>query len=419
MNIKLSCAVCLFVVFTTGRAPCAEYTLGPDDNLTVKVYEWPDISGDYRVSADGKISFPLIGDVPAAQLTVNQLSKKLEEMLGQQARLKDAPSVAVQVKEYRPFFISGDVQKPGAYPFRPGLTVLQAVSVAGGFFRFTDPGLLRLERDAIIHRGELSILTEKLAALTARNARLTAQRAGASEISFPNDASFNQSDPQIAAMVSRETALFHTQKADLDKQLASLTNLQNLYSGEIQSLQAQIESEKKQGDSVQKEVDELRGLAARGLTSNPRLFLVERASAEIEATERNLQAVIMRARQSIAQAGQQGEDLKIKFRERVNSESDQVNADIRDTRLRMKTTTQLAEEAEETAPLAIARRLRNTGSTPKFKVSRRASDGTEEKIDAEDSYQIEPGDVVLVDNSVSSVQETKLNESKPQDAHAN
>jgi multidrug resistance efflux pump len=105
--------------------------------------------------------------------------------------------------------------------------------------------------------------------------------------------------------MARERATFQTRRDDLNKQLASLSDLQNLYQGEIQALQAQIESEKQQRDLVQKEVDELRNLAARGLTSNPRLFLVERTMAEIEATQRNIQAIIMRSRQSIAQAAQQ------------------------------------------------------------------------------------------------------------------
>lgn len=414
-----SCAVLLLLLFLLpGRATGADYALGAGDDLTVKVYEWPDISGDYRIGADGKMSFPVIGDIMATGLTVDQLGKAIGEMLGRQARLKDPLSVAVQVKEYRPFFITGDVQKPGAYPFRPGLTVLQAVTVAGGLFRFTDPGLLRLERDAIIHRGELRILKEKLTALMARNARLKAERDGASAIAFPDDEDFDRKDPRIAAMVDRETALFRTQKADLERQLSSLTDLQNLYWGEISALQAQIESEKKQGELVQKEVDELRGLAARGLTSNPRLFLVERTLAEIDGTQRNLQAVIMRSRQSIAQAAQQADELKIKFRDRIDGESDQVGAEIRDARLRMDTTSQLVTEAEETAPMAIARRLRNSGAEPRFKLSRRTADGGKQEVNAENSDLVEPGDVVQVDNSVAGPIETGSNETKVQSGRA-
>src|SRR5207247_3913822 len=128
---------------------------------------------------DGKISFPLIGDVAATGLTTSQFERAVGTMLTEQARLKVSPSVTAQIKEFRPFFIVGDVQKPGAYPFHPGLTVLQAVSVAGGFFRFSDPGLLRLERDAILHGGELAILKEKLQALTVRGARHGGERVGA------------------------------------------------------------------------------------------------------------------------------------------------------------------------------------------------------------------------------------------------
>jgi len=404
----------LFLLALPARSPCAEYLLGPDDNLTLKVYEWPDLGGDFKVGADGRISVPLIGSVAAAGLSLDQLEKTIQAMLAREAGLKESPSVAVQIKDYRPFFITGDVEKPGAYPFHPGLTVLQAVSLAGGFFRFTDPGLVRLERDAIIQQGERRMMSENLAALTARSARLTAERDGASDISFPNDSTFDQKDPKIVAVMARERLVFRTRRDDLNKQLASLSDLQNLYQGEIAALQAQIESEKQQGDLVQKEVDELRNLAARGLTSNPRLFLVERTMAEIEATQRNIQAIIMRSRQSIAQAAQQAEDFKAKFRERVDTESDEVAAKISETRSRLDTASQLVTEAEQTAPNAIMRRLRNVGMDPKFTLSRRMSNGTTQDIEADSSREIEPGDVVLVSSSTEGTTEVKARQSAVQ-----
>ena len=389
----------------------AQYRLGPDDNLTVKVYEWPDISGDYRIGADGKLSFPLAGSIAAADLTVEELAKTIEDMLLQQAKLKEAVSVAVQVKEYRPFYIAGDVQKPGAYAFRPGMTVLQSVSIAGGFFRFTDPGLIRLERDAIIHRGERRILIEKLTALLARSARLKAEREGSPEIAFPADKLFDRQDARIQAVMEREKLLLKSRRDDLQRQSAALTDLRNLYTGEIQSLQAQIESEKRQGDLIQKELDELRGLAQRGLTSNPRLFLVERAFVSIEGTQRNLQAVIMRSRQGIAQAAQQADELRVKFRERVDAETDKTDSEIRDAQARIATADQLITEASETAPLATARRLRNSGMEPKFKLTRRASDGSTQELSAESEDPIQPGDVIMVDSSLDeSFSSTMLRE---------
>ncbi len=398
----------IYLVLLVAGQPCrAEYLLGPDDNVTVRVYEWPDLNGDFKVGPDGKISFPLIGDVSATGLTTSQLERAVGVMLTEQARLKASPSVSVQIKEFRPFYIVGDVQKPGAYPFHPGLTVLQAVSVAGGFFRFSDPGLLRLERDAILHRGELGILKGKLLALTVRSARLEAERNGATEMSFPDEDTLDRNDPRIASLIERENNLFRTRKNDLAKQLAGLDDLQNLFRGEITALQLQIESEKKQAQLVQKELDELRGLAARGLAANPRLLLVERTIAEVEGSERNLEANVMRSRQSIAQAAQQAEEAKVKFRERVDNESDAVASEIRETRARIETTSQLVTEAEQTAPVAITRRLSNTGVEPKYKISRRKSDDTTEDLELASHDQIEPGDVIQVDRSLPDPVETE------------
>jgi protein involved in polysaccharide export with SLBB domain len=402
MMKRLMFVICLVLPSVMAGQPCrAEYLLGPDDNVTVRVYEWPDLNGDFRVGPDGRISFPLIGDVPAVGLTTGQLETAVGAKLTEQARLKVSPNIAVQIKEFRPFFIVGDVEKPGAYSFHPGLTVLQAVSVAGGFFRFNDPGLLRLERDAILHRGELAILKDKLLALTVRGARLEAERSRTAEISFPDEEALDRKDPKVASLIERENLLFRTRKNDLAKQLAGLDDLQNLYRGEITALQSQVESEKRQAELVQKELDELRGLAARGLAANPRLFLVERTIAEIEGSERNLEANVMRARQSIAQAAQQAEEAKIKFRERVDTESDAVASEIRDTRARIETAGQLVTEAEQTAPLMIARRLRNPGAEPKYKISRRKSDSTTEDLELASHDRIEPGDVIQVDRSLS------------------
>jgi protein involved in polysaccharide export with SLBB domain len=409
---KLLFAICLVLpIVMPGQSCHAEYLLGPDDSVTVRVYEWPDLNGDFKVGPDGKISFPMIGDISASGLTTSQLEKAVGTMLTEQTRLKVSPSVAVQIKDFRPFFIVGDVQKPGAYPFRPGLTVLQAVSVAGGFFRFSDPGLLRLERDAIIQRGDLFILKDKLTALKLRNARLEAEQTGAADISFPDGPEFDRNSPRIASLIERETFLFQTRKNDLAKQLAAFQDLQNLYRAEIVALQSQIDSEKKQAELVHQELDELRGLAARGLAANPRLLLVERTIAEIEGTQQNLQANIVRSRQSIAQAAQQADEAKVKFRERVDNESDAVSNEIRETQTRIETTRQLVTEAEQTAPVAIARRLRNPDAEPKYKISRRTSANTTEELDVGDQDEVEPGDVVRVDGSLPNPVEAELKQS--------
>lgn len=107
------------------------YTLGSGDKVRVIVFGEPGLSGEFFVSSTGKVSFPLIGDVPAATLTVQAFQQELESAL-RQGYLKE-PRVSVEVLTYRPYYILGEVNKPGEYPYSSGLTVMNAVATAGGF----------------------------------------------------------------------------------------------------------------------------------------------------------------------------------------------------------------------------------------------------------------------------------------------
>src|SRR3954470_5764971 len=99
---RLLFVICALLPVLIPGQPCrAEYLLGPDDNVTVRVYEWPDLNGDFKVGPDGIISFPLIGDVPVTGLTPSQLEKAVGTRLTEQARLRASPSVTAQIKEFR------------------------------------------------------------------------------------------------------------------------------------------------------------------------------------------------------------------------------------------------------------------------------------------------------------------------------
>ena len=108
------------------------YQLGAGDQIRVITFGAEQLSGTFRIDDTGLIAVPLLGTVRAAGNTTEGLASMLERSL-QQKKLIDHPSVAVQIEAFRPFFILGEVSKPGPYPFQPGMTVLTAVSVAGGF----------------------------------------------------------------------------------------------------------------------------------------------------------------------------------------------------------------------------------------------------------------------------------------------
>lgn len=108
-----------------------QYRLGPGDKLAVKVFGQDDLSGEFEIGADGQLSMPLIGQVDAAGLTVAELRARMVELYNENYLVD--PQVTIEVANYRPFFILGQVRNPGSFPYQSGLNMRQAVALAGGY----------------------------------------------------------------------------------------------------------------------------------------------------------------------------------------------------------------------------------------------------------------------------------------------
>lgn len=115
----------------TSAADDEHYTLGSGDKIKITVYGEDDLGGEFTVDGSGHVQLPLIGQVKAAGLTLHQFAASVTTAL-QNGYLKE-PKVNAQVLNYRPFYIIGEVNKPGEYPYENGLTVLRAVALAGGY----------------------------------------------------------------------------------------------------------------------------------------------------------------------------------------------------------------------------------------------------------------------------------------------
>ena len=113
----------------------ADYKIGPQDVIRIDVWKEPEISRTIPVRPDGKISVPLLNDVPASGLTAMELAASLREGL---SKYLNNPQVTVTVTEInsRRIYITGEVNHPGTFPLLPNMTVLQALSSAGGFTQF-------------------------------------------------------------------------------------------------------------------------------------------------------------------------------------------------------------------------------------------------------------------------------------------
>ena len=122
-----------------------EFLLGPEDVLEVTVWRNQDLSRTVVVRPDGKISLPLIGDVQASGLNSSQVAAKIAARL---TEFKENPNVSVSLKEVNSYFIFvlGEVLKPGKYPLKSYATVLQGVSMAGGFTQFASKSRMQVIR---------------------------------------------------------------------------------------------------------------------------------------------------------------------------------------------------------------------------------------------------------------------------------
>ena len=112
--------------------PDQAYRLGPGDEVRVITYGESSLTGSFRVDDSGRIDLPLLGQVKAAGLTTSQLADHVELALRTRKLLTD-PSVTIESALRRPVFVLGEVQHPGRYAYEPGMTVLSAVAIAGGF----------------------------------------------------------------------------------------------------------------------------------------------------------------------------------------------------------------------------------------------------------------------------------------------
>ncbi|MEJ1161285.1 polysaccharide biosynthesis/export family protein [Prosthecomicrobium sp. N25] len=107
------------------------YRLDAGDRVRITVFDQPGLTSSYTVEQSGHISFPLVGGVPARGKTGPDLEQDIAQRL-RQGYLRH-PDVSVEVEQYRPFFVMGEVRNAGQYPYVPGMTAQNAIAIAGGF----------------------------------------------------------------------------------------------------------------------------------------------------------------------------------------------------------------------------------------------------------------------------------------------
>jgi protein involved in polysaccharide export with SLBB domain len=127
-------------------ADISSYKLGPGDALRVTVFRHEDLSGEFRLDGEGNFAMPLVGEIRGGGRNAREVENEVESALKSGGYLVD-PQVSIEVLNYRPFYIIGEVNNPGSFEYVNGMTVINAVALAGGFTYRAD------QDDIVISRG--------------------------------------------------------------------------------------------------------------------------------------------------------------------------------------------------------------------------------------------------------------------------
>jgi protein involved in polysaccharide export with SLBB domain len=372
------------------------YHLDVGDELRVKVFEWRSsvgdvhewtaLNGNYDVGADGAVSMPLLGAVKAAGLTLDQLSDTISSELQTRLGLTIRPQASIEIRQYRPFYILGDVNKPGEYPYRPGLTVLEAISIAGGRYRVNDPALL------LTTAGDLRVLRLQYNQLLARRARLQAQLDDANAIAFPPELQRKQNDPNVAQMIQREQAIFTAQRDAMSSELDALNQLKSLLNGEVGSLQQKMKNVDQELTLLNQEFKSTSTLVQQGLAIAPREFSLRETQLETQGRRLDLDTAALRAKEDIGRADQSIIELRAKTRNQIQTELADVEQKIPQTAARIATSTTIVDR-ETNAPTGASVAAADPVTTC---LILRHIGGKAKQIEADETAQVEPGDTIKV-----------------------
>lgn len=381
-----------------------QYRLGTADKLRIRVAEWQPadgtirnwdvINGDYSVGPSGTLSLPFIGQLDVAGKTPGEVGEAIGAGLQSKFALRNLPSASVEVAQFRPVFLTGDLQTPGEYPYAPNMTVLKAVSLAGGLRR-SDAGQ-RFARDFINARGDAAVYDDQRGRLLARQARLLAEVRGDQEIKKTPEM---EKVINIDALLESESALMKSRTERYTLQLKALKDLRELLDSEVESLRKKAESQQRQLQLANEDREKVNRLNEQGLALAQRRISAEERAAEVEATLLDIDTNALRAKQDINKAIQDEINLRNDWDAQRSKELQDTQAELQKLNLQLSTSRELMSEA--LAQSAEALRFDPSGKSASISyVVVREDNGQSKEIKVDETTALQPGDVIKVSSEV-------------------
>ena len=387
LGATIMAMLCLGLAASSARAE--DYLLGVQDRLRVHVAEWPTLSGEVVVGAAGEIALPVVGRVNADGLTTTEVGRQIATRLQDAAGLRDLPDALVEVVSYRPFYITGNVTNPGEYSYRPGMIVLNAVSIAGGMYRSDQRSAWDIERVAISSLGEVSVLDLRMRDLMAQQVRLNAQIDGLDAFPMPEA----QSDIDLTQALEEQRRLFedslqrrNAARANLSASIASLEK-------ELDAITISLSDSAVRREATEIELAQIRELVKQNLAVQ-RLAPLEASLAQITRDQQDLEISRLRAEQRILEVRSELTQYDELRRAEAMGELQRVNAHLREVEEQRVALAKLLNGASfYSGEAALA--LEEDEAEPQYLIVRVDGDSVTETA-ANEQTRVMPGDIVKV-----------------------
>ncbi|MBJ7535367.1 polysaccharide biosynthesis/export family protein [Rhodomicrobium vannielii ATCC 17100] len=408
----------LFVLFCQGRAVFAADApkslsetsiqtskassrdeLGIGDKLKVAFFGNIDLSGEVNIQSDGTITLPVLGTFQSAGKTVGELTRSISERFSQDPT-KAADNVVVSVIEWRPVFVTGDVTTSGSYPYTPGMTVLHAISVAGGFFRLgnSDPATFV---NVAQNTSRMREIQEQTKYQIVRRASLLAEKAGETSIKPPLDS--GMVDERTARkLVEDETRSLSLRRKALRDEIEMRQRQVTLTRQEINDHTTQLKRFDEELKSKKAHLAELNALLSKGVSKRPDLLSVDSYIATLESNRRELFASISRAQRDLAQLEQVLTDIPLRRQIQIEEELTTLDERIQSNKALYEAARQIVEQFR--GPENEYRTISAEAPKRSLQIMRK-TEGGQIFIAADYETSVRPGDVVVVGGQVKQAAE--------------
>ncbi|SEB86298.1 polysaccharide export outer membrane protein [Nitratireductor aquibiodomus] len=379
-----------------------DFQLLPQTRVKIAVVEWVEAQGEYRewtalngeytVSPAGMIALPLVGQIAADGRTSQALAGEIAAALQKKTGLISPPATTVEVVRYPSVFVTGSVERPGEFEFNPGLSVLQALAMAGGRVRRSDQAGGYSELEQIRYAGEIGRIDLQLLQLATRRARLEAELVEGESVDFDAALQGRPLAGHAAQFVRDEKAIFEARRNAYQRQRSALDELGTLFREEIRILGEKMVAQDRQIKIAEEELGNVAQLVKKGTVTKSRETGLERIVADLQSSRLDLAVASMRARQRLSETERDALSLEGTRRTEIGAELQRVNLEIDDLELRRGMTEQLLQA---TGASILRREDRAFEQQPlRFSILRGGDE--KQRVDAVETTGLEPGDVLDV-----------------------